>query len=156
MSTADSCLLSLSSILTKDVVRAGHSGEAESLSRLGVLTSVAVMAVVVPLALRPPTTLWGLLVIKFELLIQLSPAFVLGTSATSPHDGPASGIRFGDRDILLGLLVGLAVALGLYGGGLQSLGGLHAGTIGVLANYAAAVASALTGRGVRGGATGSA
>jgi SSS family solute:Na+ symporter/sodium/pantothenate symporter len=145
MSTADSCLLSLSSILTKDVVRAGRSGDAENLSRLGVLTSVGALAVVVPLALRPPTTLWGLLVIKFELLIQLSPAFVLGTWGATRDDAPADGLRFGDREILLGILVGLTVALGLYGAGLPSLGGLHAGTIGVLANYATAVASALSG-----------
>ena len=138
MSTADSCLLSLSSILTKDVAarwRAPAEG-VERLSRLGAITSVGAMLVVVPLALRPPTTLWGLLVIKFELLIQLSPAFVLGMSRTR-----TGSYRFADRDILTGLSVGLLVALGLYGSGWRSVGGLHAGTVGVLANYAAAFLS---------------
>jgi Na+/proline symporter len=149
MSTADSCLLSLSSILTKDVLRRrrgtqGH--DPERLSRLGMLTSVGTLLVVVPLALRPPTTLWGLLVIKFELLIQLSPAFVLGTWGSSAAEGDATPApRYRDRDILLGIVVGLAVALGLYGSGYRSVGGLHAGTIGVAANYATAILSSLAG-----------
>ena len=139
MSTADSCLLSLSSILTKDIagrVRRGRAIDPEHLSRWGILTSIGAMLIVVPLALRPPTTLWALLVIKFELLIQLSPAFVLGT-----WQGRNGEHRFGDRDILLGLVVGLAVALGLYASGNRSVGGLHAGTIGVIANYAVALVS---------------
>ena len=147
MSTADSCLLSLSSILTKDVVaRAGGLADPERLSRLGTLTSIGTILVVVPLALRPPTTLWGLLVIKFELLIQMSPAFVLGTwparrGASGDADGERRQALCDDRDILLGLVVGLTVALGLYSTGFRSLGGLHAGTVGVLANYATALAS---------------
>lgn len=133
MSTADSCLLSLSSILTKDVAaRSGRLRLADhkALSRMGTFTSIAVMLVLVPIALRPPTTLWGLLVIKFELLIQLSPAFVLGTIEDRSGEP-----RFADRDILSGLLTGLFVALLLYGTGNRSVGGLHAGTVGVVANY---------------------
>jgi hypothetical protein len=40
-------------------------------------------------------------------------------------------------DILLGLTVGLAIALGLYVTGHRQLHGLHAGVIGVAANYLA-------------------
>ena len=147
MSTADSCLLSLSSILTKDVAarwRGVRAATAERLTHIGVLTSIGAMLLVVPLALRPPTTLWGLLVIKFELLIQLSPAFVLGTARTRSGED-----RFADRDIVLGLLVGLTVAVGLYASGRRSLGGLHAGTVGVLANYLVAIVSSLMSSGRR-------
>lgn len=135
MSTADSCLLSLSSILTKDVAARWRSGLSDGqLSRIGRRSSIGAMLLLVPVALRPPTTLWGLLVIKFELLIQLSPAFVLGT-----WSGDDWRRRFADGDILAGLLVGLGVALALYGAGHRLLGGLHAGTAGVVANYLTAL-----------------
>lgn len=139
MSTADSCLLSLSSILTKDVFarwRRLDDAAAEGLTRLGSLVSILVMLGLVALALRPLTTLWNLLVIKFEILIQLSPAFVLGTlhGADDPRGYHA-------RDILRGLIAGLLVALTLYFAGLRSWHGLHAGTLGVAVNYLTAVAS---------------
>jgi SSS family solute:Na+ symporter/sodium/pantothenate symporter len=136
MSTADSCLLSLSSILTKDVAartrRFRGVGQVD-LARLGSRTSVAIIAIVMAVALRPPTTLWGLLVIKFELLIQMSPAFVLGTlvDADSPR-------RYEGSDIQIGLVLGLLVALLLYATGMRSLAGFHAGTVGVVVNYLAA------------------
>lgn len=139
MSTADSCLLSLSSIVTKDVAgrmrRFRHLGR-DGLARFGVWTSTVSMGVVLLVAWRPPTTLWGLLVIKFELLIQLSPAFVLGTLIDA--DSPRS---YCGRDIQVGLLLGLAVALLLYGSGLRTWGGFHAGTVGVAVNYASAFAA---------------
>jgi len=133
MSTADSCLLSLSSIFTKDVaarLRGLSREESEALARLAPAFSIAIMGALVWLATRQLTTLWGLLVIKFELLIQLSPAFVLGTW----HDRDDPG-AFRAGDILAGLGVGLAVAVGLYATGHRQAGGLHAGTIGVAVNY---------------------
>jgi Na+/proline symporter len=133
MSTADSCLLSVSSMLTKDVAaqRKGLSAEqAERYTRLAPWFSIIVMAVVVGLAMRPLTTLWGLLVIKFEILIQLSPAFVLGT-LHDPDD--ARGVTV--REVMAGLVTGLVVTLAIYMSSWESLYGLHAGTVGVLANY---------------------
>lgn len=133
MSTADSCLLSLSSIITKDFIarwRQLDEQQAERLTRLGSLVSVVIMAGLVLIALRPLTTLWNLLVIKFEILIQLSPAFVLGTLHSRDD---ARGFR--SRDVLAGLTVGLVLALGLYFTGNRRWHGLHAGTLGVAANY---------------------
>jgi Na+/proline symporter len=133
MSTADSCLLSLSSILTRDVaarLKGLDSRRAESLTGLGSLSSVLVMVALVSVALRPFTTLWDLLVLKFEVLIQLSPAFVLGTLH---HRGERGS--FSARDVLAGLAAGLVVALGLTFGGHRVLWGVHAGTLGVGANY---------------------
>jgi Na+/proline symporter len=134
MSTADSCLLSVSSIFTKDIVaraRGLSEEEAERLLPLAPWFSIAVMAVLVVLAMWPLTTLWGLLVIKFEILIQLSPAFVLGT--LHERDDPKA---FAVSEILAGLVAGLVVTLALYLSGHQSLAGLHAGTVGVAVNYA--------------------
>jgi SSS family solute:Na+ symporter/sodium/pantothenate symporter len=139
MSTADSCLLSLSSIFTKDVaarVKRLDVQESEGLTRQAPLFSVGIMTVLVLIALNPPTTLWALLVIKFEILIQLSPAFVLGTlhKRTDPR-------AFQARDIVTGLVTGLVIALTLYATGHKMVGGLHAGTIGVVANYLTVVLS---------------
>ena len=133
MSTADSCLLSISSIIGKDLVGRAlglESDRALAFTRITPLVSCGVLAVLVAVALARPTTLWNLLVIKFELLIQLSPAFVLGTL----HD-PDDPRRFRAPQILAGLGAGGAVALGLYATGLGSLGGFHAGTVGVAVNY---------------------
>jgi len=144
MSTADSCLLSLSSIVTKDVVgrwRGMDSTEAEGQTRLGSIVSIAIMFGLVVFALRPLTTLWNLLVIKFEILIQLSPAFVLGTLHSRGDDG-----AFRSADILRGLAVGLIVALGLYFAGVRRWHGFHAGVLGVLANYFVVLGSRRLGR----------
>ncbi|MCZ6726164.1 MAG: sodium:solute symporter family protein [Acidobacteria bacterium] len=133
MSTADSCLLSLSSILTKDFYarwRGLDSSQTEGQARFGSLLSVVIMIALAVIALRPVTTLWNLLVIKFEILIQLSPAFVLGTLHSKGERR-----AFQSRDILLGLVAGLLVALGLYFAGYGRWHGLHAGTVGVAVNY---------------------
>jgi Na+/proline symporter len=135
MSTADSCLLSLSSIVRKDFLtpakKATEAPETpQQLNYLTPLISASVIGLAISLALLQPVTLWELLVLKFELLIQMSPAFVLGTS----HD-PSDKRGYSSRDILSGLIAGLTTALGLYAVGHRSLYGFHPGTIGVVLNY---------------------
>jgi SSS family solute:Na+ symporter/sodium/pantothenate symporter len=139
MSTADSCLLSLSSIVTKDFVarfRRLTPEQAERRTGLVPWSSVVIMVVLVLIAMRPLTTLWGLLVVKFEILIQLSPAFVLGTLHDRKHPR-----AFAVGDILKGLVAGLVVTLGMYVSGTLDLAGLHAGTVGVAVNYLVVVAA---------------
>lgn len=139
MSTADSALLSLSSIFTKDfVARAkGLDGsQADRLTRFAPWISLGLLLLVTFLAVRPRFTLWRLLEIKFEVLIQLSPAFVLGTLHRAEEDR-----AFNARDILLGMTAGLSLALGLYAVGLKSIAGMHPGVLGVVTNYAVAWAS---------------
>lgn len=137
MSTADSCLLSLSSILTKDFVarlRGLSDDQAEQLIRFAPIFSIATMVVLVSVALTPRITLWGLLVVKFEILIQLSPTFVLGTA----HErGNPRGFRAGD--MLWGIGAGLGTVAALYAAGVPNPGGWHAGTVGVFVNYAVAL-----------------
>ena len=137
MSTADSCLLTLSSIFTKDFVARAKdldAGQTDRLLRWVPLFSVAVMALIVVVAVIPGITLWGLLIIKFEVLIQLSPAFVFGT--LHDRDRPDA---YAVRDILAGLITGLLLTVALYVSPLESLGGLHFGTVGVAVNYVVVV-----------------
>ncbi len=139
MSTADSALLSLSSIFTKDFAArlAGlDDARAERLARHGPLISLCILLAVGAVAVQPQLTLWRLLEIKFEILIQLSPAFVLGTLASRGDAG-----AFNARDVLAGLVAGLAVALGLWAAGVRSLHGLHPGVLGLAINYAVVAAS---------------
>ncbi|MEM7582233.1 MAG: sodium:solute symporter family protein [Acidobacteriota bacterium] len=139
MSTADSALLSLSSILTKDVAARFlrlEGEQIEKLSRLGPVISAVVLFVFGSIAVQPELTLWRLLEIKFEILIQMSPAFILGT--LHERDAPGS---FAARDIMAGLVTGLVVALGLWAFGVRSLYGVHPGVVGVFANYSVVLIS---------------
>ncbi len=139
MSTADSALLSLASIFTKDVIarRLGLRGtEVDRLTRVVPAISLGAVLLLGWIALEPRFTLWRLLEIKFEVLIQLSPAFVLGTLPPPSHGRP-----YAARDVLRGLMVGLTLALGLYLTGHSTIFGLHAGVLGVIANYLTAMAS---------------
>jgi len=138
MSTADSCLLSLSSILTKDVIARGRkltNEQADKLVRPLAIVGVIFMIAAVGLAMRPRMTLWGLLIIKFEILMQLSPAFVLGSLHDRAHDR-----AYTVGDILPGIVAGLGLTLALYVSGNQSVAGFHAGTLGFVANYTIVVA----------------
>lgn len=138
MSTADSALLSIASILTKDVVAraAGGAGAdprgagADRMVRFVPIISTAVIVLLTVLALEPRLTLWRLLEIKFEMLIQLSPAFVLGSLPP-----PRRGRPYAARDVVRGLAVGVGVAIGLALIGHRTVNGVHAGTVGVAMNY---------------------
>jgi SSS family solute:Na+ symporter len=133
MSTADSALLSISSMLTKDIygrfLRPG-AGEAQ-LTRLGKLLSWCLVWFLVWLAieLKERASLIDLLDIKFDLLVQLAPAFMLGIRWQRLAAGPA----------LAGLVAGLAVAIGLNVLPLEfttggRIGGIHAGLYGLGVN----------------------
>ncbi len=141
MSTADSVLLTLSSMLAKDFAapalrRFGTSPDEARLTRLGKLFSLLIMAALVTLALTPRISLWGLLELKMELLVQVAPAFVLGLTwrRTSP------------RAVLLGLLAGTALAAGLTLAGYGRPGGVHAGLLGVFLNAIIAAGGSLRSR----------
>ena len=72
MSTADSVLLSLGSIAMKDL--AGRRQDDPETTRLGKRISVAVMVAMALLALvARDVTLWGIIELKMELLIQCVP-----------------------------------------------------------------------------------
>ena len=130
MSTADSVLLSISSMITKDIYaahfRRRHS-DARDLTRFGKRCSWTLMFVLVLAAIRlKDTTLVTLLDRKFDLLVQLSPAFILSIYW---REMPARGTRWG-------LFAGVAVALGLSLLGFAKIAGVHAGLFGLAVNLA--------------------
>ena len=101
------------------------------------------IVVLVFLAIRlRHTTLLKLLDRKFDLLVQLSPAFFLGLHW--------SGLRA--RAVFAGLVAGLAVALGLAFGIGGKPWGIHAGLYGLPLNFAIALGGSLLGGGDAGAA----
>lgn len=135
MSTADSVLLSLSSILTRDIMGDlwfKHMPE-DNMTLIGKRTSWIVMGILVLIALTPKLTLWGLIELKMEVLIQLSPLFVLG--AVWP------GLTA--RGATAGLLTGTLLAAGLTLAGYGKVWGWHAGVIGLAVNAATGVAMSI-------------
>ncbi|MDJ0785971.1 MAG: sodium:solute symporter family protein [Myxococcota bacterium] len=122
MSTADSVLLSLGSILALDVV--GRSREDEGTTRLGKRIAMVVMGLAVLVALNPRFTLWRLIELKMELLIQCAPAFLLALHWRGLRAGP----------VLLGLVAGTLVAAGAALFGWKRVEGIHVGVIGLVIN----------------------
>ncbi|MCY4658831.1 MAG: hypothetical protein OXF93_03330 [Acidobacteria bacterium] len=131
MSTADSVLLSLSSILAKDVVGTTllKGASEERLTRVGKLLSWVVVAVLVVIALAPRVTLWGLTEIKMEILAQVAPLFVLGVTWR----------RLTTRAASAGILAGCATYGGLLLAGRPEVWNVHAGIVGLGVNVAACV-----------------
>jgi SSS family solute:Na+ symporter/sodium/pantothenate symporter len=127
MSTADSSLLSLSSMVVRDLIGELRPDLSEDrLARAGKMASWLIIGAVVLLAIRPPATLWRLIEIKMELLIQVAPAIILG-------------VRFPELDartVYTAALVGAALALAAIFAGIQSVGGVHAGTLAFVVNAA--------------------
>ena len=127
MSTADSALLSISSMFTRDVYQTHFRpdcAEAE-LTLVGKVVSWVVVAVLVVVAISTEKTLVRLLELKFEVLIQIVPCFFLGLYWK----------QLSSRVVLIGLLGGLAVALGLTMAGITKLYGFHAGVVGLGLNF---------------------
>jgi len=138
MSTADSVLLSISSMLTKDIyVRFIHPGGDEQLAtRLAKHLSWVVLAIAtgVAILLRERTDLVRLLDRKFDLLVQLAPAFMIGVRWSTLRAGP----------VLLGVLVGISVSLLIaYAMGKSRLWGFHPGLYGLAANTLIAVGGSM-------------
>lgn len=106
MSTVDSSLLAIASLLAKDIYPRFVPGVSQQrLNRLGKLTSIAVMAIAVALAiwLKDSKTIWALIKLKLELLCQVAPALLIGLHW--------KGLRA--RPVLVGMAVGTALAVGL-------------------------------------------
>ncbi|HJN08584.1 MAG: sodium:solute symporter family protein [Pirellulaceae bacterium] len=133
MSTADSVLLSISSMVTKDIYGQHLRPQATEteMTRVGKACSWVLIAVLASLAIAlRGTDLVKLLDRKFDLLIQLSPAFFLGLHWPRLRATPA----------LVGTIVGLAIALTLAAVDWGKVAGVHAGLYGLAVNVAIAVA----------------
>jgi SSS family solute:Na+ symporter/sodium/pantothenate symporter len=126
MSTADSVLLSLGSIAAEDLGRRRRDDPAAT--RLGKRIAAAVMVMMALVALvARDITLWGLIELKMELLIQCVPAFLLALHWRGLRADAACA----------GLVVGTLVAVGgLFDPELGRIGGVHLGVVGLAANAA--------------------
>ena len=148
MSTADSALLSISSMLTKDIYAGfiNRTAVETDLTRLGKRLSWAIITllVILAIALKEKASLVSLLDRKFDILVQLVPAFMLGIHWDRLRPTP----------VLVGLISGLVVALVLafvpfdfvVGG---KIAGMHPGLYALALNLCIAVAGSLwSGQGV--------
>ena len=135
MSTADSVLLSLSSILSKDFLGKTllRGAPEERLTRVGKRISWLVMGILALVAFAPRMTLWGLTELKMEILVQVSPVFVLGSIWN----------RLDARAALVGMLAGASVSGGLAIAGVGNLAGIQGGVVGWALNVSLCVGLSL-------------
>ena len=131
MSTADSVLLSLSSILSKDFLgkKFLRNASSERLTVIGQRISWVLIAVLATIAFSPRMTLWGLIELKMEILVQVSPVFVLG----------AIWARLTARAALVGISVGALLTSVSVLMGIRSLWGFHSGLLAWVVNVALCV-----------------
>jgi SSS family solute:Na+ symporter/sodium/pantothenate symporter len=128
MSTADSVLLSLGSVVAEDLL-GGSRLEADT-TRTGKRVAAAIMVAMAGLAMvARDITLWGLIELKMEILIQCVPVFLLALHWRRLAAGPA----------LAGAVLGTAVAVAGVLAGVSRVGGVHTGVLGLLLNSAVAV-----------------
>jgi SSS family solute:Na+ symporter/sodium/pantothenate symporter len=132
MSTADSVLLALASVVAGDLF--GRPGDADATTRFGKRVAVGIMGVAVVVALVPRFTLWRLIELKMELLIQCAPAYLLAARWAALRAGPA----------LSGLVVGTAVTIAAMLLGISRVGGVHAGVWALGLNLVVAVVGSLS------------
>ncbi|GGF14704.1 sodium:solute symporter [Halobacillus andaensis] len=80
VSTADSVLLTFSSIISNDLYGSYINPNASERKKLlvGKLVGVAAVGILILVAWFPPGTLYQIFVLKFEVLIQIAPALILG------------------------------------------------------------------------------
>jgi solute:Na+ symporter, SSS family len=142
MSTADSALLSISSMLTKDICAANLMPNASqaTLTRLGKTFSwiIILALIVLALLLREKSSLVTLMDRKLDLLIQLAPAFMLGLRWQRLCAGA----------VFAGLVTGVVAALVLAFGDLSFVDrgkvyGFHPGLVAVIPNLAIAAIGSL-------------
>ncbi len=131
MSTADSCLLSLGALIAQDLL--GRSGADPRTTRIGKIFAAVLLIAMIPLALQREVTLWRLIELKMELLIQCVPAFLVALHWRRLSAGAT----------LAGLIAGTAFSVGLTLWGIPRLGGIHVGVVGLALNIAVAVGGSL-------------
>jgi SSS family solute:Na+ symporter len=122
MSTADSCLLSLGALLAGDLL--GHSGSDPAAARRGKLFAAGLLIAMIPLAFLEDFSLWRLIELKMELLIQCVPAFLLAIHWRGQRADAT----------LAGLAIGTVLSVGLTFAGVPRLFGIHAGIVGLAVN----------------------
>ncbi len=136
MSTADSALLSMGSMFTKDIYKNYFRREASASEMLIVGKTFAwgVMSILVLMAwvsLKTESSIWQLIELKLEFMVQLSPVFMLGVWWR----------RMKASAVLAGMVLGTLLTLVIWCGVIvdfwstRSPWGVAAGVWGLLLNY---------------------
>ncbi|WP_372508746.1 sodium:solute symporter family protein [Pseudalkalibacillus decolorationis] len=131
ISTADSVLLSFSSMLSNDIYGNFINPKASEKKKVLVGKVGGIIAVIILLwiAWNPPGTLYEIFVLKFELLVQVFPAFILGLYWK----------RLSAKPVFWGMLIGAVIAGLLTLTGYGTIYGIHGGIIGLAVNFGIAV-----------------
>ena len=125
VSTADSVLLTFSSIISKDIYGRYINPEASDKKKIhvGKIVGVIAVALLLIIAWNPPGTLYQIFVLKLEILIQVAPAIILGLYWERSHS----------KSVFAGMLVGAVVAATFTFLGLTPLG-VFSGVWGLIVN----------------------
>ena len=127
ISTADSVLLSFSSLISNDVYGKFISPNASEHRKVMVGKIIGIIAIfgLLWIAWNPQGTLYEIFVLKFELLVQVFPAFVLGLYWK----------RLNGKAVFWGMLLGAIIAGVLTFTGNKTIYGIHGGIIGLSLNF---------------------
>ncbi|NRB56942.1 MAG: sodium:solute symporter family protein [Salinicola sp.] len=134
VSTADSVLLTFSSIVSNDLYGRYIAPDADESRKIlvGKLVGVAAVVVLVLIAWYPPGTLYQIFVLKFEVLIQTAPALILGLYWS----------RLNTQAVFVGMLAGTVLAAVFTFAGYRPLG-VYSGLWGLLLNLIVCVGGSL-------------
>jgi solute:Na+ symporter, SSS family len=126
ISTADSVLLSLSSMISNDVYGKFINPNAPERKKVmvGKISGVLIVMLLLWIAWYPPATLYEIFVLKFELLVQVFPAFILGLYWK----------RLSATPVFVGMIAGALFAGVLTITGHKTLFGIHGGVLGLMFN----------------------
>ncbi|MDI6601722.1 MAG: sodium:solute symporter family protein [Thermoanaerobacteraceae bacterium] len=127
LSTASGTLISITSMLIKDFYK-GFINPNVSDSKATTISrwfNLVVIVIGILLVLEPSTTIWRLTEIKFEGLVQVAPAIILGLYWQ----------KASKASILSGMIAGGVLAIGMNLAGHASYMGIQAGMWGLILNF---------------------
>lgn len=127
MSTSDSVILALSSLLSNNIYGKFINPEASEKKKViwGKIAGIVIVVLLLFIAWKPPATLYEIFVLKFEILIQVAPAFILGLYWK----------KLSKEAVLIGMIVGAVMASTMTFIGVKTLYGVHGGVIGLFVNF---------------------
>ncbi|WP_018158142.1 sodium:solute symporter family protein [Demetria terragena] len=135
VSTADSALLSLSSVISRDVYGRFINPDSPESRQVLVGKVVGVIAVfaLLMLAWNPPGTLYSIFVLKMELISQIAPAFMLGLYWR----------RLSAWPVVVGMIAGAGLSGWMTIASVDGVGGLSGGLLGLALNTTICVVGSL-------------
>ncbi len=128
LSTAGAAIMVLSMILSKELYKRFINPQAtdEQVIRASRYSLILLIVLALLMTFRPTLTIWRWTEIKFEILLQATPALILGLYSARIKRVP----------IMVGMVLGGVLAVALTLTGHSKVWGIHAGIIGFLVNTA--------------------